>query len=399
MTDPTSRASELRAQMVRSLSDRGHLPDPYWRRAFETVPRHVFVPEFYLRSEHKPTDATGLPLWEPVTERTDPERWLRTAYTDQTLITQFDGQEPDWAKPSVRRGGAFSSSATLPSLVATMWEDAQISDGHRVLEIGTGTGYSTAVLCERVGSQNVVSVEVDGDRLAQAHRALSACGYAPNLVEADGLFGWHPQAPYDRVVASCSMRHVSPTLINLTRVGGKILVTLYVWLGGFARKLLTNDENGHGTGPLLTGTISFMLARPHTPPWFGDPLQWALSAEDSPARSTALAPERISGTSVESFFPQFLAQCAAPNAQSVALGQSTVLVDVVSGSVALVEPTQKAQWQVRQNGPVRLWDRIESALEAYDRAGRPTQESFRVRVDETAQWLEHPEMPSFELPQ
>src|SRR5699024_12406650 len=99
------------------------------------------------------------------------------------------------------------------------------------------------------------------------------------------------------------------------------------------------------------------------------------------------------------FLPQLLDDAPTPTGQTVTLVQISVQVDVVSGSVTLVEPTQKAQWQVRQIGPVRLWDRIESALGAYDRAGRPTQESFWVRVDETAQWLEHPEMPSFELPQ
>ncbi|WP_017582493.1 ATP-grasp peptide maturase system methyltransferase [Nocardiopsis valliformis] len=397
MTDPITQAEELRIQLVRDLTEQGYLPDQHWRKAFEAVPRHVFVPGFYLRSEDQPTDPAGVPVWEPVTERTDPERWLSAAYSDQTLITQFDGQEPDWTNPEVRHGGVFSSSATLPSLVATMWDDAQIADGHRVLEIGTGTGYSTAVLCERVGSDNVVSVDVDGDRLAQAHRALSECGYTPSLVESDGLFGWRPGAPFDRVVAACSMRHIPQTLLNQTRAGGKILATLSGWLGGNARVLLTVDEHGHGVGPLLAGTISFMSARLHAPPRFGDPRQWARMVEDAPTRSAVLAPERISGANLESFFPHFLAQCAVPHAQSVLLEESTLLVDVTSGSVALVEPSKDDGWQVRQAGPVRLWDQIESALESYNRAGRPAQESFRVRADDTGQWVEHPEMPSFDL--
>ncbi|GAA1456521.1 ATP-grasp peptide maturase system methyltransferase [Nocardiopsis exhalans] len=398
MIEPTTRADELRTQLVQSLTDQGYLPDPHWRKAFEAVPRHVFVPGFYLRSEEEPTDSAGVPVWEPVTERTDPQRWLSAAYSDQTLITQFDGREPDWANPEVRHGGVFSSSATLPSLVATMWDDAQIADGHSVLEIGTGTGYSTAVLCERVGSGNVISMEVDGDRLAQAHRALSECGHTPSLVEADGLFGWQPGSPFDRVVAACSMRHIPRALFNQTRAGGKILVTLSGWLGGSARVLLTVDGQGRGAGPLLAGTISFMPARLHAPPGFGDPRQWARMVEAAPARPAVSAPERISGASVESFLPRFLAQCAAPNAQSVILEESTLLVDVVSGSVALIEPAQGGGWQVLQTGPVRLWDRIESALETYDRAGRPDQESFRVRADESGQWLEHSEMPAFELP-
>ncbi|GAA3730001.1 ATP-grasp peptide maturase system methyltransferase [Salinactinospora qingdaonensis] len=332
-------------------------------------------------------------MWEPVTETIDRNRWLAAAYSDDTLITQLDEIEEDWAAPKVRHGGLFTSSSTLPSLVATMWHDADIHDGHRILEIGTGTGYSTALACERLGSEHVTSVEVDGARLAQAHQGFTACGYAPRIAEADGTCGYWPSAPYDRVVLACSMRYIPAALLGQVSPGGKILAPLSGWMEGSARALLTVDDDGSAEGALLPGTISFMLARPHTPPRFGNPKHWAAMVDDAPPRKARHAPERIKGATKDTFFTQFLAQCAIPTAQRATLDGVLHLVDTVNGSVALVEP-DAGGWRVRQAGSVALWDRVENILDAYDSAGQPDQTAFHLRVTSTGQYLEHPDMPT-----
>ncbi|WP_367869753.1 methyltransferase domain-containing protein, partial [Streptomyces prasinopilosus] len=246
MTTPAdleTDAVRLRAAMAGNLAARGFLDDPGWRAAVEAVPRHRFVPGFYLPAEDG-NDGRGLTRWQPVTATLDHGRWLAAAYSDATLITQFDGDEPDWENPAERHGGAPTSSSTLPSLVVRMWADAEVREGHTVLEIGTGTGYSTALACERLGSAGVTSIEVDGRRLEQAASALHGCGYAPTLAVADGLYGYWPEAPFDRVVAACSFRAVPPALVAQTRPGGKILLTLSGWLYGYARVLLTVAGDG-----------------------------------------------------------------------------------------------------------------------------------------------------------
>lgn len=78
----------------------------------------------------------------------------------------------------------------------------------QIMEIGTGTGYSTAILCERVGDENVVSIEADAHLATRAASAIHKTGHKPTLVTGNGLDGFPPRAPYDRITATCSVRHI-----------------------------------------------------------------------------------------------------------------------------------------------------------------------------------------------
>lgn len=393
MTAPATDTDDaaLRAGLAQQLTSAGTLRDPAWERAVRTVARHRFVPGFYLAA--KRPDADGLTVWEPVTEAVDRGRWLAAAYADQTLITQFDGVEPDWDHPRARSGGAPTSSATLPSLVVQMWQDAELDDGHSLLEVGTGTGYSTALACERLGSKSVTSIEVDPRRLVQAAGALADLGYHPALAVADGLFGYRPKAPFDRIVAACSVRGIPQAWLTQTAPGGKILTTLGGWLFGHARVLLTVSNGGAiAHGSLLPGTVSFMAARAQEPPAFGNPTHWAAQAGDQ-WRGVRHRPERITAPDADAFFARFLVQSAVPDAQLTQQDQAAYLIDVRSGSVAEIRDDQ-----VCEDGPYRLWERAETVLDAWDQAGRPGPEQFTVRIDPTGQHLLHPGMPKLSLP-
>lgn len=392
--DLETDAARLREAMAKALAEDGVLADPGWREAVERVPRHQFVPGFYLPADER--DGQGLTVWEPVTAELDYGRWLAAAYSDTTLITQFNGDEPDWKQPAVRHGGAPTSSSTLPSLVVRMWADADVQEGHTVLEIGTGTGYSTALACERLGSTDVTSIEVDPHRLEQAASALYGCGYTPTLAVADGLYGYWPEASFERIVAACSFRAVPPALLAQARPGGKILLTLSGWLYGYARVLLTVNGDGTAEGHLLDGTVSFMSARTHAAPAFGNPAHWAAGPPDT-GRAARHSPERITAATEEAFHLRFLAQCAAPDAQMTTVGEVVHLVDVVTGSAATLTP-REGRWEVCEGGPVRLWERIETVLSAYDEAGQPGLETFTLHVYDGGQHLRHPQMPGLPLP-
>jgi hypothetical protein len=89
----------------------------------------------------------------------------------------------------------------------------------------------------------------------------------------------------------------------------------------------------------------------------------------------------------------------ATNAQLIAMGEVTYVVDAVGGSVACLSRTEDG-WQVHQGGPVALWDTIEHALTAWDANGRPGPETFHMVIDQHGQRIRHQTAPelSFTLP-
>ncbi|GHE39390.1 hypothetical protein GCM10018785_06250 [Streptomyces longispororuber] len=103
------------------------------------------------------------------------------AYRDQTWVTQVEGQDAaDMARPVT---GIPTSRATLPSLVVRTAQVAELRPGLKVLEVGTGTGtgYSTALLCHRLAAGNVISIEYDAALAASAAAHLAEAGCTPVL--------------------------------------------------------------------------------------------------------------------------------------------------------------------------------------------------------------------------
>src|SRR5690606_15871680 len=202
MVDWMARA----ALLAEELSAGGVIADPAWRAVFAVTPRHVFVPRFYALDEYN----------QPRVLRhgEDPacrEEWLRQVYRNQVLVTHYRvvGTMPDGSQARVA-----TSSASMPSLVARMLDRLAVADGHKVLEIGTGTGYNAALLCARLGDKQVTSIEVDPDAAAEAADHLHAAGWHPTLVAGDGAAGHPEAAPYDRIIATCAVDTIPPAWIE-----------------------------------------------------------------------------------------------------------------------------------------------------------------------------------------
>ncbi|MCX4747257.1 ATP-grasp peptide maturase system methyltransferase [Kitasatospora sp. NBC_01287] len=379
MTD----AERLRANLVDTLTAEGVLPDPAWRKAAEAVPRELFVASHF--TEVAGSNPTSYRVTHP-----DAPGWLEAVYTNQTLITQLDGRADPSDAGDQPVTGAPSSSSTLPSLVLGMWQQLDVEVGQRVLEIGTGTGYSTALGAHRLGSENVVSIEVDPGVADRAKRAVTAAGYAPTLVVGDGLNGHADGAPYDRLIATCSVRHVPMPWLYQVNPGGRILVTLTGWSFRFGLALLTVTGPGRATGRFLPGYTSFMVARPHDRP----PRQslWLMPGEERPTRiDPALIGDWTGG---------WVAQLAAPSAEQLGMGGQQILSDVATGSQARTALSPDGGWTVIQRGPLRLWDQVESAIEAWQAAGSPHQEGFGITVTENGQrvWIGDEDGPGWDLP-
>src|SRR5947209_6463268 len=119
----------------------------------------------------------------------------------------------------------------MPGLTTRMLETLDIHDGHRVLEIGTGTGYNAALLAHRLGDRNVFSVDVDTDLIAAARRRLAAVGCHPELAARDGIHGWPEHAPYHRIIATCAVPRVPWSWAQQLTPGGLLLTDLKIGTG------------------------------------------------------------------------------------------------------------------------------------------------------------------------
>lgn len=393
------RATALRRRLADELAQSGDLRSPEWRTAVESVPRHVFIPNFF-----RWVDTPRETKWEPISPgRVGVEEWLELAYTNETWVTQLDrGTHPTDVDEPVP--GNPTSSSSLPGLVVSMLEELHVSDDMLALEIGTGTGYSTALMSHRLGGDRVTSIEVDEAVARSAAAAIHQAGYEPALVTGEGLDGHAERGPYDRIIATCSVRHIPPAWLAQSRVGGKILTTLRGWLGassGLIRLDVTGDQTAEGN--FLPGTISFMPARRHD----HAPLDSVIPSwirRDGPERRTSVDPEII--IDPWKWTPMFLAQLAAPTGQHLCFSVdggplNDYLIDIEHQAVVAFTPQPDGSYTVRQAGPVALWDAVEEAITAWRAAGEPDIDQFRISVTPQAQtvWYDDPRGPlSWTLP-
>ncbi|MBI5153647.1 protein-L-isoaspartate(D-aspartate) O-methyltransferase [Candidatus Poribacteria bacterium] len=108
-----------------------------------------------------------------------------------------------------------------PYIVAFMTESLELGASHRVLEIGTGSGYQTAVLAELC--REVITVERFRELSETARARLGRMGYTTvTFVTGDGSFGWPERAPYDRIVVTAAGR-IHKRLVEQLAPGGLLV--------------------------------------------------------------------------------------------------------------------------------------------------------------------------------
>jgi protein-L-isoaspartate(D-aspartate) O-methyltransferase len=117
---------------------------------------------------------------------------------------------------------ACEQTISQPYIVALMTEALDVSSQHRVLEIGTGSGYQTAVLAEL--AHDVVTVERHEELSRNSQRVLNELCYNNiEFVVGDGTLGWPPRAPYDRIMVTAAGLELPPALYSQLTDGGRIV--------------------------------------------------------------------------------------------------------------------------------------------------------------------------------
>ena len=110
-----------------------------------------------------------------------------------------------------------------PYIVALMTDLLKVKPGHKVLEIGTGSGYQAAVLAELV--ESVYTIEIVEALGSEAKERLRERGYRNVSVRiGDGYHGWSEHAPFDAVIVTAAASHVPPPLVRQLAPGGRMVI-------------------------------------------------------------------------------------------------------------------------------------------------------------------------------
>ncbi|MGW4733385.1 methyltransferase domain-containing protein [Streptomyces shenzhenensis] len=238
--DLAEPAGSALADLVREIDVSGAWADePVWRETFAAVPRHLFVPYYYVgvRGGYERR-------WGGSPDPRDRECWLRGAYEDVPLATRV-------------RDGQLISSSSQPSLMATMLVALRVEEGHRVLEIGTGSGYNAALLAHRLGDDDLVTtIDLEPEITESARRHLDSAGHRPAVVTGDGARGVPARAPFDRIIATCTLSAVPRAWLAQCRPGGRILAP---FAGGLIA--LTVRDTRHAEGHFLATPAYFVPLR------------------------------------------------------------------------------------------------------------------------------------------
>ncbi|MBM9513226.1 protein-L-isoaspartate(D-aspartate) O-methyltransferase [Desulfogranum marinum] len=176
-SEPANGFEQERRHMVTTqLRERG-VEDVATLRAMATVPRHLFVPDSLQRS----------------------------AYADTPL--------------PIGHGQTISQ----PYIVAYMTAMLALEPHHKVLEIGTGSGYQAAVLAEL--TDHVYTMEIIPELATSADNRLKAAGYTSvQLRQGDGYNGWPSAAPFDAVIVTAAAEFIPPPLLKQLREGGRMII-------------------------------------------------------------------------------------------------------------------------------------------------------------------------------
>ncbi len=137
-----------------------------------------------------------------------------------------------------------------PYVVAAMTEAARIAPGDRVLEVGTGSGYQTAVLAELAAE--VYTVERHASLATQAQTALQRLGYTSvHSIIADGSRGYLDAAPYDAILVTAAAPAVPPALFEQLKEGGRLVIPVGTAEGQVLQ--IVRKINGQPTTQVLDG--------------------------------------------------------------------------------------------------------------------------------------------------
>ncbi|WP_432947219.1 methyltransferase domain-containing protein [Kribbella sp. CA-253562] len=349
MTDWTDAARKLAEEITAAA--------PEWHDSVSSTPRHQLVPRWWEPIPDSYPFAWGLRTPQP------DQPWAET-YADETLVTRVGSLHADRADLSDRPTGLPTSSSTLPGLIVRMLHLLNPGKQDRVLDVGTGSGYSAALLAHRLGGQQVTSIDVDPYLVDAARERLAAFGRQPHLEVADATRSL-PDADYDRIIATVSVRPIPPAWLEALRPGGMIVTTI---IGTSLLISAQKHADGVARGRVQPESATFMRTRRETDyPARLDNVYDA--ARDQPGTET----RQLTGTLPdlwEDWELRCLYELDTPDVENRSAtrddGSQLLWLLATDGSWARADSETMT---VHQSGPRRLWDDLERVQARWTAAG------------------------------
>ena len=195
----------LNQALIDELKNKGCIQTASIEAAFRAVLRHLFLP--------------GTPLEE--------------AYSDRAISAKQD------------QDGQWISSSSQPAIMAIMLEQLGLEPGHRVLEIGAGTGYNAALMAHLVGEEGqIVTIDIEEDLVEAAREHLTMAGFEQvQVVHGDGGYGYPGGASFDRIILTVGAPDITPAWWDQMKPGGRMVLPLM--LKGSMKSIAFEQVNDH----------------------------------------------------------------------------------------------------------------------------------------------------------
>lgn len=160
------------------------------------------------------------------------DQFITRGITDQRVLAAFYKVEREKFVPSEVRNNAYQDfplsigegqTISQPYMVALMTQSLELKGNEKVLEIGTGSGYQTAILAEL--AREVYSVERIRALAERARKLLKKLGYNNvKILISDGTLGWEESSPYDRILVTAGAREIPQPLTDQLEEGGVMVI-------------------------------------------------------------------------------------------------------------------------------------------------------------------------------
>ncbi len=189
---------------------------------FLNCPRHCFVHQYRFCDEES---------WSTFAPD---EYHLDRVYRDEPLVIVGNGEF------------TYKSSNSQPSYILALLDALSVESGHRVLEIGSGSGWLAGIIGRIIGLEGrVTGIEVLSDLASQSRRDIEALGLGNvEIIAGDGRLGWKAGAPFDRAIFTAGLYAIPPALFEQIAPGGQLIAPIRMLGHGDVIAVLERTETG-----------------------------------------------------------------------------------------------------------------------------------------------------------